>query len=163
MANLVAGVDSSTQSCKVLICDAVTGEIVREGSAKHPDGTECHPDFWLKALHEAVAAAGGVADVQAISVGGQQHGLVIMDEDGEIIRPTLLWNDTRSADSAKELMNELGAGEFAKATGSELVASITITKVRFVAEHECSNAKKIAAICLPHDWLSWRIAGFGEI
>src|SRR5690348_18449192 len=94
---LVAGVDSWTQSCKVVIRDADSGALVREGRATHPDGTEVHPDAWWTALQEAVAAAGGLADVAAIAVGAQQHGMVTLDAQGDVVRPALLWNDTRSA------------------------------------------------------------------
>ena len=73
---LVAGVDSSTQSCKVLVCDAETGEVLRQGRASHPDGTEVHPREWWQAFQEATA--GGLLDgVSAIAVGGQQHGMVL--------------------------------------------------------------------------------------
>ena len=106
----VAGVDSSTQSCKVVICDPVTGRIVREGRASHPEGSEVDPQAWWDAFLEAVRAAGGLDDVRALSVGGQQHGMVCLDEHGEVIRPALLWNDTRSAGAAEELTCERGAG-----------------------------------------------------
>ena len=94
---LVAGIDSSTQSCKVVIRDADTGALVRQGRAGHPTGPKIHPDHWWNALQEAIGQAGGLDDVGAISVGGQQHGMVCLDSDGEVIRPALLWNDTRSA------------------------------------------------------------------
>ena len=97
---LVAGIDSSTQSCKVLVCDADSGELIRSGTASHPEGTEVHPDAWWDALQEAIAAAGGLDDVAAIAVGGQQHGMVCLDESGAVVRPALLWNDTRSAQAA---------------------------------------------------------------
>lgn len=161
--SLVAGVDSSTQSCKVLIVDAATGQVVRQGAARHPDGTECHPDHWWAAFGEAVEAAGGLSDVSAISVGGQQHGMVLLDADGEVIRPALLWNDTRSAQAAIDLMDELGREEWASATGLVLVASFTVTKLRWVADNEPENAARIAAVCLPHDWLTWKIQGTGRL
>jgi len=100
---LVAGVDSSTQSVKVVVRDARSGELIREGRASHPDGTEVDPAHWWSALNEAIAQAGGLSDVQAISIGGQQHGMVALDAHGEVIRPALLWNDTRSAESAVTL------------------------------------------------------------
>ena len=67
---LVAGVDSSTQSCKVVIRDAATGALVRSGRAAHPDGTEVDPQAWWDALQTAIAAAGGLDDVAAIAVAG---------------------------------------------------------------------------------------------
>jgi xylulokinase len=160
MANLklVAGVDSSTQSCKVVIRDAATGQLVREGRANHPDGTEIAPAHWISALDTAIAAAGGLDDVSAISIGGQQHGMVALDSKGVVIRDALLWNDTRSADAAAALNKELGgAAEIAKQVGSVLVASFTATKLRWLADSEKANADKIAAVALPHDWLSWQL------
>ena len=71
---LVAGVDSSTQSCKVVIREAATGALVRHGRASHPEGTEVDPEAWWTALQSAIADAGGLDGVAAISVGGQQHG-----------------------------------------------------------------------------------------
>jgi xylulokinase len=165
---LVAGVDTSTQSCKIVVRDAETGALVRTGSAKHPDGTEVDPRHWWDAFQEAAAAAGGLADVAALSVGGQQHGMVVLDADGNVIRPALLWNDNRSAPSAEALITELGEGSrdtgaqaWADAVGSVLVASLTVTKLRWLHDNEPENAAHVAAVALPHDWLSWRIAGYG--
>ncbi|MFC8801647.1 xylulokinase [Promicromonospora sp. NPDC057138] len=165
---LVAGVDTSTQSCKIVVRDAETGALVRTGSAKHPDGTEVDPQHWWDAFQEASAAAGGLADVAALAVGGQQHGMVVLDADGNVIRPALLWNDNRSAPSAEALITELGDGSreagaqaWADAVGSVLVASLTVTKLRWLHDNEPENAARVAAVALPHDWLSWRIAGYG--
>ncbi len=157
---LVAGVDSSTQSCKVLVVDAETGDVVRRGRAAHPDGTEVHPDHWWSALQEAVTGAGGLDDVEAVSVGGQQHGMVALDGDGEVVRPALLWNDTRSAGDATDLTAELGgAPAWAERVGVVPVASFTVTKLRWLARHEPEAAARVARVCLPHDWLTWRLAG----
>jgi len=158
---LVAGVDSSTQSCKVVILDAGTGTLVREGRAAHPDGTEVHPDHWWRALSEAFDDAGGLADVSALSVAGQQHGMVLLDSEGHVVRPALLWNDTRSAAAAGALTDEVGADDFARRTGLVPVASFTITKIRWVRDHEPEIADRVAAVALPHDWLTWRLRGYG--
>ncbi len=161
---LVAGVDTSTQACKVVVRDADSGRLVREGRAPHPDGTEVDPAAWAAALDTAVAQAGGLDDVAAVSVGGQQHGMVCLDEAGEVVRPALLWNDTRSAGAARDLVDDLGGGEagrraWAEAVGLVPVASFTVTKLRWLAEHEPANAERTAAVCLPHDWLTWVLAG----
>ncbi|HYJ76647.1 MAG TPA: xylulokinase [Kineosporiaceae bacterium] len=157
---LVAGVDSSTQSCKVVIRHAASGALVREGRAPHPDGTEVDPAAWWSALRTAADAAGGLADVDAIAVGGQQHGMVVLDEAGEVVRPTLLWNDTRSAPQAERLVAEQGgAAAWAKAVGSVPVASFTVTKLAWLAEHEPDAAARVAGVALPHDWLTWRLRG----
>ena len=181
---LVAGIDTSTQSTKVRVTDAATGELVRFGQAKHPDGTSCDPNAWWDAFLEARKQAGGLDDVAALSVGGQQHGMVLLDRQGRVVRDALLWNDTRSAPDAERLIARLGASgkaadgseddlsddpamrgrqRWVRAVGSSLVASLTITKIAWVAANEPDNAACVAAVCLPHDWLSWRIAGHGPV
>jgi xylulokinase len=187
---LVAGVDSGTRSCKVVIRDADTGAVVRRGSAPHPDGTEVHPSAWWEALGQAVAEAGGLEDVAAISIAGQQHGMVCLDDEGAVVRPALLWNDTRSAQAAADLVAELGADSadnannadnpdeadrsagthsrsgaaaWADAVGTVPVASLTVAKLRWLAEHEPARAKSTAAVCLPHDWLTWKLTGGRDI
>lgn len=160
---LVAGVDSSTQSCKVVVRDSGTGALVRAGRADHPDGTEIDPAHWLTALRKAIDEAGGLDGVDAVSVAGQQHGMVCLDEDGEVIRPALLWNDTRSAQAAADLVTELGAAYWAEAVGLVPVASFTVAKLRWLAEHEPANAARTAAVCLPHDWLTWKLSGSTDL
>ncbi|MGV9195261.1 xylulokinase [Microbacterium sp. MC2] len=158
---LVMGVDSSTQSCKVVICDAETGQVVRTGRASHPDGTSVDPEAWWAALQSAIADAGGLDDVAAWAIGGQQHGMVVLDADGQVIRDALLWNDTRSAGAAADLIAEFGAEQLARRTGLVPVASFTITKLRWLRDAEPDNAARVAAVALPHDWLTWRLRGFG--
>ena len=160
---LVAGVDSSTQSCTVVIRDADSGELVRNGRAPHPPGTEVDPAGWWDALQAALDQAGGLSGVDAIAVAGQQHGMVCLDADGAVVRPALLWNDTRSAGSADDLVAELGAKEWAEAIGSVPVASFTATKLRWLARHEPEHAAATAAVCLPHDWLTWKLRGTGDL
>ncbi len=155
---LVAGVDSSTQSVKVLVCDAETGAVVRSGRSSHPDGTQCPADVWWDALR---GAASGLLDgVSALSVAGQQHGMVTLDDQGGLVRPALLWNDTRSACDADDLVAELGGpAAWADAVGSVPVASFTVTKLRWLARHEPDLAARVAQVVLPHDYLTWRLAG----
>ncbi|GAA5119436.1 xylulokinase [Haloechinothrix salitolerans] len=155
---LVAGIDSSTQSCKVVVVDADTGAVVREARAPHPDTTEVDPRRWWDAWTEA--SAGLLDDVRALAVAGQQHGLVALDGDGAVVRPALLWHDTRSADAASDLVSEFGGpAAWADAVGSVPVASFTVTKLRWVAEHEPALAARIERVLLPHDWLTWRLLG----
>jgi xylulokinase len=151
-----------------VIRDADTGKLVRQGRASHPEGSEVHPDHWWDALQEAIAQAGGLDDVAAISVGGQQHGMVCLDDDGAVVRPALLWNDTRSAGAAADLIKTAGDGDaaagarfWAETTGTVPVASLTLTKLHWLAQNEPENAAKVAAVCLPHDWLTWRLKGYG--
>jgi xylulokinase len=159
---LVAGVDSSTQSTKVVLCDADDGTVVGRGSALHPPGTEADPADWWAALRQA---GDGLLDrAAAVGVAGQQHGMVVLDENYEVVRPALLWNDLRSAPAAAELVRELGGPRWwASETGSVPTASFTVTKLRWLAEHEPASASRAAAVLLPHDWLTWRLlGGMGE-
>ncbi|MEU5873262.1 xylulokinase [Glycomyces sp. NPDC047369] len=156
--SLVAGVDSSTQSTKVLLVDAETGEIVDSGRASHPDGTECPPDAWWDALQEA--GRGLLERADAVAVAGQQHGMVALDADDQVVRPALLWNDTRSAPQAERLTAEHGGPEaWAADTGLVLAASFTATKLAWMAEHEPGNAAKTVSVMLPHDWLTMKLRG----
>jgi xylulokinase len=153
---LVAGVDSSTQSTKVLLCRADDGAIVGQASAPHPDGTECDPERWWRAL--AQAGDGLLDRADAIGVAAQQHGMVVIDETGQVIRPALLWNDVRSAPQARTLIAELGGPVWwAQRTGSVPTASFTVTKLRWLAEHEPDAAARTTNVLLPHDWLTWRL------
>src|ERR1700759_1973014 len=157
---LVAGVDSSTQSTKVVLCEADTGVIVASASAPHPDGTECDPEFWWQALCKA--GDGLLSQAAAVGVAAQQHGMVALDEAGQVIRPAILWNDMRAAPQTRELIAELGGpAEWARRTGSVPAVSFTVTKLRWMAEREPESAQRLPRVVLPHDWLTWRL-GFGR-
>ena len=106
--SLVAGVDSSTQSCSVVVCDAETGEVLRSGRAPHPAGTEVSAQAWLDAYAEATRDPALLEGVEVLAVGGQQHGMVTLDADGALVRDALLWNDNRSAPDAVDVHDELG-------------------------------------------------------
>jgi len=158
--SLVAGIDSSTQSTKVLLCRAEDGVIVGSASAPHPDGTECHPDRWWEAL--STAGRDLLERADAVGVAAQQHGMVVLDSDGQVIRPAMLWNDVKSAPQAAELVTEFGGpAEWAARTGSVPTMSFTVTKLRWLAEREPANAARVHRVLLPHDWLTWRLAGGG--
>ena len=161
---LVLGIDSSTQSTKAEARDLATGEVVAHGSAKHPPTTppvsEQDPRAWWEALVAAVAQIGDArADIVAMAVAGQQHGLVLLDAGGEPVRPAKLWNDTTSAPQTDRLVAELGAGRWAELTGSVPVPSFTVTKLAWVAEHEPDRLARATRVMLPHDYLTWRLTG----
>ena len=156
MPKIVAGVDSSTQSVKVVLREADSGELIAATSRPHPDGTEVDPSEWKRALDSALDEVSKYK-IDAISIGGQQHGMVALDSEGNVIRDALLWNDTRSDKAALDLNREIP--DIHLRTGSQLVASFTASKIRWLADHEKINAEKVAAIALPHDWLSWQLSG----
>ncbi|MEM8708256.1 MAG: xylulokinase, partial [Actinomycetota bacterium] len=161
---LVAGVDSSTQSCKVEIRDLDSGDVVAVGRGSHPSTSpprsEQDPTAWWSALVDAFAEVGSVAgDVAAIGVGGQQHGLVVLDADDTPLRPAKLWNDTESAAQAAALAERVGAEAWARRVGSVPVASFTITKLAWLVEHDPDVIGRIAKVMLPHDYLNLRLTG----
>lgn len=164
---LVVGVDSSTQSTKALVVDVATGRIVASGQAPHTvtsgAGRESDPDEWWSALGEALHQCGAAAhEAAAVSVGGQQHGLVTLDAQGRPVRPALLWNDVRSAPQAQRLIEQLGGAKaWAERVGSVPGPSFTITKWAWLTEHEPEAARATAAIRLPHDYLTERLTGEG--
>ncbi|GMU77607.1 MAG: xylulokinase [Acidimicrobiia bacterium] len=164
---LVVGVDSSTSGCKVVVRDAESGAVVAEGRAPHPPThpprSEQSPDAWMQAFTTACARAEvpGVHPPAAIAIGGQQHGLVVVDDDGAPLRPAKLWNDTESADDAAALLDALpgGAGAWAEACGSVPVASFTVTKLRWLRRTEPECFRRTTGVLLPHDWLTSRLTG----
>lgn len=164
--SLVAGVDSSTQGTKVVVVDPATGQVVAQGHAVHKvTGTggarESDPIQWWSALGAALAATGRSRDIGAISIAGQQHGLVVLDGRGSPLRGAMLWNDTRSADDAARLTERLGAETWARLTGLRPVASFTVTKWAWLRRNEPDVAAATAAIRLPHDFLTERLTGRG--
>ena len=154
---IVAGVDSSTQSCKVVTVDADSGELLRLTSAPHPDGTSVDPQHWW----DAFVAAGGtdLEGVQALGVSAQQHGMVALDGRGLPVHNALLWNDVRSAPQAAALVEQYGAQTWADEIGVVPVASFTITKLAWLAQNRPELASKVEQVMLPHDWLTWNILG----
>lgn len=154
----VLGLDSSTQSTKALLVDAETGEVVESRTSGHPSGTAVDPRAWLAACDETTA--GLIERAAAVSVAGQQHGMVALDEEGEPVFDALLWNDTRSASQAADLVKELGGeAACAEALGSVLVASFTATKLRWLRDHHPEIAARAERVLLPHDYISWHLAG----
>ncbi len=161
---LVVGVDSSTQSTKVEARDLATGRVVATGAAKHPTTSppvsEQDPRAWWDALVAAMTQLGDHRrEVVALAVAGQQHGLVLLDADDAPVRAAKLWNDTTSAPQAERLVVELGAGQWAALTCSVPVASFTISKLAWVAEHEPDVFARAERVMLPHDYLTWRLCG----
>ena len=161
---VVIGVDSSTQSTKALAVDVDSGAVLGEGRVSHTvtgsaGARESDPREWWNALVGAVARTGYAERAAAVSVGGQQHGLVTLDAAGEPVRPALLWNDVRSAPQAAALVAERGREEWARRAGSVPGASFTAAKWQWLREQEPAAAERTAAVRLPHDYLTERLGG----
>lgn len=160
--SIAVGVDSSTQSCKVLAVDLETGAVRSSGSAPHPDGTSVDPKHWDEALAAAWHGA-GISDlgseVAGVSVAAQQHGMVALDESNTPVHDALLWNDTRSAPDAAAMVAELGAEAWTQAVNLVPVASFTLTKLAWLARERPDLADRVARVVLPHDYLNHTLTG----
>lgn len=165
---LVAGVDSSTQSCKVELRRVTDGALVGSGAAPHPPASppasEQDPESWWQALLKAFSTAmrdAGAApdDVASISVAAQCHGLVVLDERDTVIRAAKLWNDTTSAPELLELRSRIGDETLIRRTGSLPTAAFTLSKVAWLARHEPHNFERVRRMLLPHDYLTFRLTG----
>ena len=161
---LVAGVDSSTQSTKVELRTLTGGRLMATGRAPHPvmsgPRSEQDPQVWWTALVDALGQVGDHLDrVVAVAVAAQQHGLVVVDTSGEVIRPAKLWNDTESAPQARRLREALDDETWARSCGSVPVPSFSVTKLAWLVDNEPGAAHRVARVMLPHDWLTWRLTG----
>ena len=164
MRPVVLGVDSSTGSTKVEARALEDGDLLGVGRSPHPATTpprsEQDPAVWWAALVDAVAQLGDLREaVVAMSVAGQQHGLVVTDATGVPLRPAKLWNDTESAPQADRMVAEIGAQRWASECGSVPVAAFTITKLAWLAENEPTVLAGTERVFLPHDWLTFCLTG----
>ncbi|MBA4864305.1 sugar kinase [Streptomyces sp. PSKA54] len=164
---IVAGLDSSPDFTRIVVCDTDTGAVLRQGYAPHPvpdggDGgrlSDIDPQAWLLSLGEA--AGGGLLEgVQAIGVSAQQNGLVPLDAQGGIVRPAIVGNDKRAQVAAADLIDQLGSREaWAAAVGCVPGAGHPVTKLRWLAKTEPEAAQRTAVIMQAHDWLVWQLLG----
>jgi xylulokinase len=162
--DLVAGIDSSTQSCTVVLRRLDDGEVIAEARAPHPPTfppcSEQDPRTWWEALRTAFAELSALLPrVAAVSVGGQGHGLVLLDKAGIPLRRAKLWNDTESAPDAASLLLKLPASEWAHRTGSIPGPALTISKLAWTARNHPGMIEAAAGICLPFDYLIHRLSG----
>ncbi len=153
----VAGVDSSTQSCKYVVADAATGEIVRSSALPHPEGTEIDPERWWDAL-QGVGAVDS-RDVAALSIAAQQHTTIFLDEEGRPARDAILWNDSRAVPQGLSLRADYGAERWSKTFGLLPSGAHPVSKLRWLAETEPEVAAHVESVMVPHDWLTWRLLG----
>jgi xylulokinase len=172
MRNLIVGLDSGTQSTKVLVIDARDGKVLATATQEYdlipnlpPGSKEQHPHTWREAaasgirrsLRQARAVA---AEVKAIGVSGQQHGFVPLDDKGEVIRPAKLWNDTSTAPECAEITELLGGLKKAiRAIGNAVLPGFTAPKILWLKNHEPENYERLATVLLPHDYLNFWLTG----
>ncbi|MEU8586898.1 FGGY family carbohydrate kinase [Streptomyces sp. NPDC048664] len=164
---IVAGLDSASDFTRIVVCDADTGAVLRQGYAPHPvespEGggrlSDVDPQAWLLSLGEA--AGGGLLEgVQAIGVSAQQNALVPLDGQGSGVRPALVGADKRAQVAAAELVDGLGGRQaWAEAVGCVPQAGQPVTKLRWLAKAEPDNARRTALLMQAHDWLVWQLLG----
>jgi len=172
MRTLVLGVDSGTQSTKVLVVDARLGKVLSSASESYdlipnlpPGAKEQHPQDWINATAKAVkqalrAAKASAAEVKAIGVSGQQHGFVPLDKSGAVIRPAKLWCDTATAPECEEIMRKLGGfKQTIQKQGLAVLPGFTASKILWLKKHEPKNFAKLATVLLPHDYLNYWLTG----
>lgn len=172
MRTLVLGIDSGTQSTKVLVVDARNGKVLASASQTYglipglPAGAkEQHPHTWrdatTKAMRQALRdAKARAAEVKAIGVSGQQHGFVPLDAQGDVIRPAKLWCDTSTAAECDEMMAQLGGLKpTIKALGNAILPGFTASKILWLKKHEPANFKRLDTVLLPHDYLNYWLTG----
>ena len=164
--NYYIGLDLGTSALKGLLVDE-RGTIIKESSASYPvnypqDGwSEQNPQDWLNAALEVLAALKeGVEDqIKGVSIGGQMHGLVILDEDDKVIRPAILWNDGRTQAETDYLNNVVGKKVISGYTANIAFAGFTAPKILWLKKNEPENFARIRKIMLPKDYLAYKLTG----
>jgi xylulokinase len=172
MRTLLIGIDSGTQSTKVLVVDAKNGHVVSAAAQAYdllpnlpPGAKEQHPHTWRDAVVAAVRQAlrqarAKAAEVRAIGVSGQQHGFVPLDQKGEVIRPAKLWCDTSTAAECERIMRRLGGLKpTLRALGNAVLPGFTASKILWLRQHEPKNYARLATVLLPHDYLNYWLTG----
>jgi len=171
MPSFFVGVDSGTQGTKTVVVDA-GGRVVGSASVSYglieglPRGhMEQHPETWADAMKQTMRGAlkdakVDPAGVRAVGVSGQQHGFVPLDEDGAVIRPAKLWNDTSTAEECSELTEALGGvEETIRLTGNSVKPGYTAGKILWLRRREPDNYARLRHVLLPHDYLNHVLTG----
>jgi D-xylulose kinase len=172
MRTLLLGIDSGTQSTKVLVVDAKSGKVLADAAQSYdlipslpPGAKEQHPHTWRDATARTIkqalkSARASASEIKAIGVSGQQHGFVPLDANDDVIRPAKLWCDTSTAPECDIIMNELGGLKpTIRALGNAVLPGFTASKILWLKNHEPQNFQRLATILLPHDYLNFWLTG----
>src|SRR5712675_1027599 len=172
MRTLLLGIDSGTQSTKVLVVDARDGKVLASATQEYdlipnlpPGAKEQHPHTWRDAVASGIRrslrqAKAVAAEVKAIGVSGQQHGFVPLDKNGAVIRPAKLWCDTSTTAECEEITAKLGGPKATiRALGNAVLPGFTASKILWLKKHEPKNFAKLATVLLPHDYLNFWLTG----
>jgi xylulokinase len=166
---VVLGIDVSTTATKAVLVDEA-GTVVAIGTSEygfeqpHPLWTEQDPRLWWTATVEAIGEALGKAgldgsSVAAVGLTGQMHGLVVLDEADQVLRPAILWNDQRTAAACDLIRDRIGAGHLVEVTGNDALTGFTAPKLVWVLEAEPDVWRRIAHVLLPKDYVRLRLTG----
>lgn len=172
MRTLLIGIDSGTQSTKVLVVDAQSGKVLASAAQAYdlipnlpPGAKEQHPQTWREATASAIrqalrqAKASG-SEVKAIGVSGQQHGFVPLDSKGEVIRPAKLWCDTSTMAECDEITEKLGGlKKTIRTLGNAVLPGFTAPKILWLKKNEPKHYQRLATVLLPHDYLNFWLTG----
>ena len=169
------GIDVGTTGCKVLLID-VAGSVVADETREYPVSmprplwSEQNPDDWWEAVSAGITlvlhAAGAEADqIAGVGLTGQMHGLVLLDEHGEVLRPCILWNDQRTAEQCAAITETVGAQRSLELTGNPVLTGFTAPKLLWVRQHEPETYRRIGHVLLPKDYIRYRLTGefFSEV
>ena len=169
--NYYIGADLGTSALKLLLVDT-DGKIINSVSKTYdvsfpnPGWSEQNPEDWWTALVDGIkdlTENNDVSLIRGIGVGGQMHGLVILDENDNVIRPAILWNDGRTFKETEYLIEVIGKEKLAEFTGNIAFAGFTAPKIMWVRDNEPENFSKISKIMLPKDYLNYRLTGVHSI
>ena len=163
----VIGVDISTTATKAIVVDR-TGEVRGVGSSSYqyetpaPLWTEQHPGLWwdatIAAIREVMTNLGiSASDIEAIGLTGQMHGSVLLDNQGEVVRPAILWNDQRTGAECDEIRRRVGAERLIEVTGNDALTGFTAPKLLWVQRHEPENWARVSHVLLPKDYVRYRL------
>ena len=164
---LFIGIDLGTSAMKLLLMDesgAIRNTVTKEYPLEFPKPgwSQQNPEHWKKALLEGVPElllGYDGSEVAGIGAGGQMHGLVVLDEEDNVIRPAILWNDGRTAKQVEYLNHEIGKEKLSDLTANIAFAGFTAPKILWMKENEPENYAKIAKIMLPKDYINYLLTG----
>ena len=164
---LYIGIDLGTSAMKLLLMDAsgkIHNTVTKEYPLEFPQPgwSQQNPEDWKRALFEGMPellTGFESSQVVGIGAGGQMHGLVVLDENDNVIRPAILWNDGRTAKQVDYLNNEIGKGKLSALTANIAFAGFTAPKILWMRENEPENFAKIAKIMLPKDYINYILTG----
>jgi xylulokinase len=167
--SLVLGIDVSTTATKALLIDEA-GAVVASGlsdygfDTPHPLWSEQNPELWwdgaVGAIQSVLASTGvPAAEIEAVGLTGQMHGLVLLDSAGRALRPAILWNDQRTAGECELIRRAIGAERLIQITGNDALTGFTAPKLVWVREHEPETWRRTAHVLLPKDFVRLRLTG----